>query len=143
MQGQSVFFPDCRYDSVMPAGRPAKFKRTPFGERLYAARLHAGLSQVQVADRLKIRQPSYAAWERQAISLRPEFIPQLASLLNVSVEHLLGCDSKPNRQSGPIGKARAIFEEVSKLPRHQQQHILRYVEDMLRLHRLNGHVSVR
>ena len=35
------------------------------------------------------------------------------------------------RKGGPVGKARRVFEEVSKLPRHQQQRILGIVEDLI------------
>jgi len=35
------------------------------------------------------------------------------------------------QRGGPKGKAQALFEEVSKLPRHQQKHILGTVEIML------------
>jgi len=118
----------------MPGGRPPKHKRSPFGERLYAARVAAGLSQTQVAEKLGITQPSYADWERRMVALRPDHLPQLATILGVTVEQLLGAEPAPKRGNGPVGKARQMFERVSKLPRATQQRILANVEDALTAH---------
>lgn len=131
MQALPVISEEDLYNEAMPGGRPAKHQRSAFGERLHAARLAAGLSQAHVAEKLGIAQPSYADWERRTVALRPDHLPQLASILAVSVEHLLGVDEQPKRGVGPVGKTRAAFERVSQLPRATQQRILGYVEDAL------------
>jgi len=119
----------------MPGGRPSKSKeRTEFGQRLLGARQAKGLSQNQVAKAIGITQPSYADWERSAVSLKPEYLPKLAELFEVPIEQLLGVAPKRRNGSGPAGKARQIFEQVSQLPRYQQQRILSTVEDMLIAH---------
>ena len=114
----------------MQTGRPAKTKRSDFGARLHDAREAKGLSQAQVADKLGIAQQSYAAWERRQVALRPQQLAQIAALLEVTAEHLLGLTAKP-RGSGPAGKARLVFERVSKLPRATQQRILANGADAL------------
>jgi transcriptional regulator with XRE-family HTH domain len=139
MQALSVSFSTGPYADDMITGRPAKFERSPFGERLVTARQTLGLSQAQVAERLGITQQTYAGWERRTTALRPEHIAQLADVLNVSAEHLLGQAPAKQRGGGPVGKARRVFEQVSKLPRNQQQHIIRVVEDMLVARGVNGH----
>lgn len=130
MQAPSVtiFLPG--YSLGMTTGRPAKTKRTEFGERLLTARQQAGLSQTQMAEKLGITQPSYAGWERRETALKPEHLLRLAAILNVTVDHLLGKESNRKR-GGPAGKARQIFERVSQLPRATQQRILANVEDAL------------
>ena len=115
----------------MITGRPAKTKRSEFGERLFAARQQLGLSQTQMAEKLGITQPSYAGWERRETALKPEHLVQLSSILNVTVDHLLGKENGRQRSGGPAGKARQIFERVSQLPRATQQRILANVEDAL------------
>ena len=87
-----------------------------------------GLSQAEVADLLGVSQASYGAWERQPVALRPDQIKKLAEVLNTSVEHLFEEDDRAVRKGGPTGKARRLFEQVSKLPRSQQQHVLTVVE---------------
>ena len=131
MQEDSVIPPEAPYNGLMSAGRPAKFKRSGFGERLFHAREHAGLSQSQIAKSLAITQPTYAGWERRTTALKPEYISCLADLLNVSVDHLLGRKDTAQRKGGPTGKVRKVFEEVNKLPRNQQQRIVSVVEDMI------------
>lgn len=131
MQAYSVTFFSLGYSPDMTTGRPAKTKRTEFGERLFAARQQLGLSQTQMAEKLGITQPSYAGWERRETALKPEHLVRLAEILNVSVDYLLGKENGRPRGGGPAGKARQIFERVSQLPRATQQRILANVEDAL------------
>jgi transcriptional regulator with XRE-family HTH domain len=98
---------------------------------LYEARIEKGLSQTYVADQLGITQPSYADWERKAISLKPEYLPKLAELLDVSIEHLLGSAPAKRKGGGPTGKLRRVFDQVNELPHSQQRRIISMVEDML------------
>ena len=89
----------------------------------------AGLSQQQVADRLGMKHSAYAWWERHPVALRPDQIGKLTEILNVSVDELFSKEEKNGRRGGgPVGKARRLFEAVSKLPRSQQQHVLTVVE---------------
>lgn len=119
------------YNTGMKTGRPSKHPRTEFGARLHAAREAAGLSQAQAAEKLGIHQTSYADWERHPVALRPEQLKALAELFGVTVEQLLGAEVLPKRGGGPSGKLRRVFERASKLPREQQKHVLRVVEDAL------------
>ena len=129
MQAISLTIFNARYDGAMKTGRPSSRPRTVFGERLRAARETLGFSQAQVAEKLGISQASYGAWERDPVALRPDQIEKLTEILNVSVDELFGKEEKNGRRSsGPVGKARRLFEAVSKLPRSQQQHVLTVVE---------------
>ena len=119
------------YDAGMNTGRPSKQPRTPFGERLHAAREARGFSQAQVAEQLGISQNAYACWERRPVALRPDQVEQVATILNVSVEALFNGNGGTGRKGGPTGKARRVFEEVSQLPRKRQLRIVSVVEDML------------
>lgn len=113
-------------------GRPAKTKRTPLGERIAAARHEAGLTQQQLADKVGVSQRVVTYWEREADGLRTDQLAKLAEALGVSAEIVLGREQK--KRGGPVGKAKAIFERVSALPRDRQQKILGAVEDMLVAH---------
>ena len=79
---------------------------------------------------METTQSAYAAWEREHIALRPEQIAKLRKILKIRVEELFE-DAPARRTGGPTGKARRLFEQVSELPRRQQQRILGTVEDML------------
>jgi len=126
------------YDDAMQRGRPSKQPRTPFGERLYAARTAVGLSQAQVAEKLGITQTAYADWERYPVALRPDQVEKLTAILKVSVEHLYGNGQEKRQSGGPVGKARRAFEAVSRLPKRQQQKIVEVVEAFVAQHAVNA-----
>lgn len=135
MQGENQISEGGMYADDMQTGRPPQTERTAFGERVYALREAAGLSQQEVAAQLGIVQSSYATWERQTPSLRPEKIERLADILGVTVEALFSSGAPaPSRRGGPLGRAKRVFEEVSALPRKKQKRILDVVEDLLKVH---------
>jgi transcriptional regulator with XRE-family HTH domain len=138
MQALSRFPLNAMYAASMSAnanlGRPTDRQRTAFGERIAAAREIAGISQRELADRLGITQRALSWWEREPVALRPEQIAALAAALGVSADFLLGLREPKARTSGPAGKARRVFETVSKLPRHQQDKIVDIIETLLAGH---------
>jgi len=131
MQVISPITGNCPYNDGMPGGRPPKLKRSEFGERLVSIRQRAGLSQIQVAEKLGVSQQAYAGWERSTTALRPDDLAKLADVLGTTTDELLGKQIATKRGPGPTGKARQIFERVSQLPRATQQRILANVEDSL------------
>jgi transcriptional regulator with XRE-family HTH domain len=138
MQAKRITFLPDPYDVAMNTGRPSTQPRTPFGERLHAAREARGLSQAQVAEQLGMSQNAYACWERKPVALRPDQIEQLAKILGVSIAALFNGNDGSARKGGPTGKARSLFDEVSRLPRKRQQRILATVEDMLTAQRVTA-----
>lgn len=135
MQAISVKPADTPYNvGLLSMGRPAKNKRTALGERIASLRERAGLSQEQLAEKIGSNQKNVAYWERRAVSLKPEQIDAIAAALGCTHQEILGIQSPKQRGSGPVGKAKAIFDRVSALPRDRQQKILGAVEDMLVAH---------
>ena len=124
------------YDFAMhPGGRPTSKPRSTLGQRIIDARERAGISQAQLADKLGTSQPAIAYWERRATNLRSDVIAKLSQILGVSADELLG--TQPTRQKKavqPLGKARQVFDRVSKLPRRQQQKVIEMAEGFLSLH---------
>jgi transcriptional regulator with XRE-family HTH domain len=117
------------YLSGMSGGRPAKQPRTPFGERIAQAREKTGLTQQQLADKLGVSQPVIAYWEREPVALRADQLATLADVLDVSADYLLGRhDAKAPSPKTPPGKLRQVFEKAYRLPRHQQNKIVEFVE---------------
>jgi transcriptional regulator with XRE-family HTH domain len=108
-------------------------KRSLVGERIAQARQVAGLSQVQLAEKLGVTQQMVGYLERQPVAIRPELLLQLSSALNAPVDELLGQPAKPSR-GGPTGKMRRLFEAASKLPRTQQEKILAILQPFVREH---------
>ena len=65
-----------------------------FSERLKELRKQAGLTQVDVAEKLGISQPAYASWERGVKKPTQENLVKIAQILNVSVDYLVGNSEK-------------------------------------------------
>jgi hypothetical protein len=64
------------------------------------------------------------------MALRPNQIEVVAKVLNVTVDYLFG-QTQAKANGGPVGKVRQTFEEVSRLPRRQQQHIVKVVSALV------------
>lgn len=61
-----------------------------FSERLKKLRKDIGLTQVDVASKLGISQQAYASWERGAKKPTQDNLVNIAQILNVSVDYLVG-----------------------------------------------------
>jgi len=119
------------YHGPMKTGRPEKTPRSDFGARLCRLREAAGFSQAEMAKQLGLTQAGYALWERRRVALRADQIVMLAEVLGVSVEALFHEAPAKRRTVGPSGRAKRLFERVSKLSRPKQKKILDVVEDWL------------
>ncbi len=127
------------YDADMhPGGRPSRKPRSILGQRLTTARERAGISQTDLAEKLQTVQPSIAYWERTAVNLRSDVIVKLTQILGISADELLGTRPPRPVAAKPVGKARQVFEAVSRLPRRQQEKILEVVEAFVE-RKGNGH----
>jgi transcriptional regulator with XRE-family HTH domain len=92
----------------------------------------AGLSVRELARQIEESATNVSYWERSGQLPRSDVLTPMAKALGVSVEVLLG--ETPRRTLKPGGKAGAVFEAVSKLPRRQQQKILDVVEALVAQH---------
>ena len=118
-----------------PGGRPTNKPRSALGQRITEAREQAGISQAQLAERLGVTQPTVAYWERKAINLRSDVLTKIAHKLGVSTDEILGTKPPSRTQAAkPAGKARSVFDAVSRLPRRQQEKIVEVVEAMVEKH---------
>jgi len=90
----------------------------------------AGLSVRELAKQIGESHTNVSYWERSGQIPRSDVLADIARVLGVSVEEVLG-EPKPRRAGGPGGKVRQAFEAVSKLPRRQQQHVLKVVNALV------------
>ena len=99
--------------------------------RLRQLREAAGLSLRELARMVGEDHSNVGFWERTGNLPRSNVLVPLAQALGVTVEELLG-EEKPKRAAGPGGKVRNVFDQVSKLPRRQQDKIVEVVEALLK-----------
>jgi len=111
-----------------PMSRKLSKPRPPLGARLAELRKAAGLTQMELAELVDESQQNIAYWEQIDKPPRSDAIPKLAKVLGVRAEELLTLEkATPLRRGGPVGKVRLLFEEVSRLPRQQQNKIVEFV----------------
>jgi transcriptional regulator with XRE-family HTH domain len=104
-----------------------------FGSRLAAARKAAGLTQSDLAAKLGVAQSNISFWESWEKPPRGEVLPKIAGAVGASVDALLGLKpAKPKAE--PAGKVQQAFAAVAKLPRRQQDHILKVVNALVAQH---------
>jgi hypothetical protein len=67
------------------------------------------------------------------VALRPDQLLNLAQVLNVSVDELVGTNGTKKRGTGPTGKMKQLFEAASRPP-SQQQKIAAIIEPFIAHH---------
>jgi len=115
-------------------GRPAQKEAPPFSRRLAALRRQKGLSQRELAERMQTTQKMVDYYERRAANPALEVIQKAAAALEVAPAQLIGDDAAPlkvSRKAGPTGKVQRVFEDVSRLPRRQQEQIVKVVSALV------------
>lgn len=120
-------------------GRPLKRHRPPQGARLAEFRRRAGYSQAGLARLVGVSQGVIAFWELCDKPPRSDVLLRLAAALRVRLEDLLGGKAPRVLPTGPVGRARRLFEQLSRLPRRRQDRILGFMEEMMGASRRNGH----
>ena len=93
----------------------------------------AGLSVRELARQIDESHTNVSYWERSGQIPRSDQLAAIAKALGVTVETLLG-EPAARRVAAPGGKARQVFEAVSRLPRRQQQKIVEVVEALVAQH---------
>lgn len=97
------------------------------GQRMLVLRKAQGLTQGQLAELLDISQQLIAFYEKGQRRVPIDLLPEVARLLGVSVEELLGLHPTATAKRGPTPKLQQQLERVSRLPRAKQ----RFVSEML------------
>lgn len=135
VSSQALFYSPAPDSPTLPyADGMTNGKRSPLGQRIAEARQVAGLSQLQLAEKLGVTQQMVGYLERQPVALRPELLLQLSDALGITLDELLGQVAKPQRTTGPTGKMRQLFIAASRLPRSQQEKILAILQPFVREH---------
>jgi transcriptional regulator with XRE-family HTH domain len=98
------------------------------GQRIADLRKKHALTQAHLADRLGVSQQTINSFERGRRRVPVSLLPELAQLLDVSIEELIvGDKTKSTGKRGPASKIDRQVEEIRRLPRAKQ----RFVIDML------------
>lgn len=125
-------FPDTvGYDAAM---RTCKKDRPPFARHMTELRQAAGLTQMQLAEKVGVHHSSIAFWELSGTPPRGEVLPRLAEALAVSTDTLLGVSPPKPKKQAAKGRLQRVFENASRLPRRQQDKVAEFVEAFVAQH---------
>jgi len=117
------------YPSSMRDEKDRQFFRE-LGERLKQFRAEAGLTQVEVAERLNISQQVYGSYEVGRLRLPASLLPELAPLFGVSIEQIVGL-KEPKNKRGPTPRLLQQIEQLHSLPRAKQKFVSEFLDTIL------------
>lgn len=110
---------------------PRQKTQESLGDRLARIRRDRGLSQADLAERLGVTQANVSDYERGRYVPNADTIIQLAQILGVSADQLLGL--KPSKTNGhrPPRRVAKRLEQIDKLPTERQRALLTTIDAFL------------
>ena len=112
--------------------KPLDFHGETIGQRLTQLRKQRGYTQVELAEKIGIRQLLVSAYEKDRRGLSAEMAIHFALALDVSLDELLRPQGKKVSGKKPSRKVLRRLEEIEKLPPHQQNYLLKTIDGFLR-----------
>lgn len=106
------------------------------GARVAQARKQAGLTQVQLAERLGVAQQTLAHYEVGRARIAADLLPILGDILDVSIDELLTGQTSPRRpgKRGPASRLQQQIEALAQLPKAKQRVVCEVLDAMLAQH---------
>lgn len=101
------------------------------GRRIAERRKAAGITQVDLAQRLGIAQQTMAHYEGGVSRIAVALLPPLAKAIGTTVEELIGEDASRSSKRGPTPKLQQQLEQVSRLPKAQQKFVSQMLDTVL------------
>jgi transcriptional regulator with XRE-family HTH domain len=116
---------------VMAVTDKAFYKQ--LGQRIAERRKAAGMTQVQLAERLGIAQQTLAHYEGGTLRVAVATLLPMCEALDTSIEELVGLPAKRTAagKRGPAPKIQQQLEQVSRLPKAKQRAIAQVLDSML------------
>src|SRR6185437_6779500 len=100
------------------------------GARIAEFRKSATITQVQLAETLKLSQQTVASWEVGRRGVPIATLPALARALSVSIENLIGGKAPPSKR-GPAPLLQQKIEQLTRLPKAQQKLVMQTLDGVL------------
>jgi transcriptional regulator with XRE-family HTH domain len=101
------------------------------GKRIALLRKEMGMTQIQLAEVLRISQQHMASFEAGRRKVSSSDIPVLAQLFGLSTDELLGIQDKPSKR-GPTPRIQRQVEQIALLPKGKQKFISEMLEALIK-----------
>jgi transcriptional regulator with XRE-family HTH domain len=115
----------------IPMTQDEKLFFKALGARIAELRKTHGLTQVQLADTLKLTQQMIASYEVGRRRVPVSLLPAIAHALAVSVEALLGQKEATPGKRGPAPKLQQQMERIQRLPKAKQRFVMEMIDTVL------------
>lgn len=126
--------PELVFGAIEMAAKGAPKAEETLGARIARLRRDKGMTQVELAERLGVTQPAVSDYENGDIRLPADVVLQIARIVGVSTDELLGLKHSAPRGGSPSPRSRRLYrrlQDIEKLPRRDQQALLRTIEAFL------------
>jgi transcriptional regulator with XRE-family HTH domain len=119
-------------------GMPRIKKRAPgsFGARLTELRKAAGYTQVELASEIGVSQRVVAYYEIQTDNPPSKLLPEIARVLGVTTDTLLGVNPPPKRGRAADSRLERRLQQLEKLGVREKRQILQLLDTFLEDHKL-------
>ncbi|BET61065.1 MULTISPECIES: helix-turn-helix domain-containing protein [Yersinia pseudotuberculosis complex] len=101
------------------------------GARIALARKELQLTQQQLAEQLGIAQQTMAHYEGGRLKVSASLLPQLAQILNLSLDELLGLPARRIAKRGPTSRLEQQIEIISQLPKTKQKFVTEMLDNVI------------
>ncbi|ACT06766.1 MULTISPECIES: helix-turn-helix domain-containing protein [Dickeya] len=101
------------------------------GARIAQARKELQLTQQQLAEQLGIAQQTMAHYEGGRLKVSASLLPQLATILNLSLDELLGLPARRTAKRGPASRLEQQIQIISQLPKTKQKFVTEMLDNVI------------
>ncbi len=134
MQNQSLINREC--DLAEENRKPTSERTQEIAERLMHVRQKKAINQRDFCARLGISQPMMSHYERGERRIPSDLLAEMAAILGVSSDVLLGLKRSANKSSQEMApetkKLWKKFQQVAILPEHDQRAVIRLINSLAR-----------
>ena len=106
----------------------AKLESSNIGERIARFRKDRGLTQKELADQLGVSQPVVSDYENDVIRIPADVVIQLAAVLTVSSDELLGLKGSDTIKGIQNRRLNRRLVAIEKLNKRDQEALLRTID---------------
>lgn len=105
-----------------------QLESTRIGERIARLRKDRGLTQKELAGQLEVSQPVVSDYENDVIRIPADVVIQLAAVLNVSSDELLGLKGSDATKGIQNRRLSRRLVAIEKLNKRDQEALLRTID---------------